>query len=126
MLYIAHVGDSSAYIFEDAGFQLLTPQHRGNNQSERKRVEENGGKILNNRLCGVLAVTRAFGDYSLKKMGLTASPELKKMQVRLSHKYLVVGSDGLWDFIDIQKVQKILKSEIEADDISKALLKMAM
>ena len=27
-----------------------------------------------NRLGGVLAVTRAFGDFSLKKVGLTASP----------------------------------------------------
>lgn len=35
---------------------------------------QNGGKILNNRLCGVLAVTRAFGDYSLKSVGLTAAP----------------------------------------------------
>lgn len=81
---------------------------------------------MNNRLCGVLAVTRAFGDYSLKKMGLTAFPEVKKAEIRLSHKYLVVGSDGLWDFVDMKKVQKILKSEIEADDISKALLKMAI
>lgn len=39
MLYVAHVGDSSAYIFEDASFQLLTPEHRGNNMAERKRVE---------------------------------------------------------------------------------------
>jgi hypothetical protein len=30
-------------------------------------------------LCGVLAVTRAFGDYSLKGVGLTAVPEIKKI-----------------------------------------------
>lgn len=70
---------------------------------------QNGGKILNNRLCGVLAVTRAFGDYSLKNVGLTAAPEVKKMEIRLSHKYIVVGSDGLWDFIDIKVVQKTVK-----------------
>ena len=81
---------------------------------------------MNNRLCGVLAVTRAFGDYSLKKMGLTAFPEIKKAEIRLSHKYLVVGSDGLWDFVDVMKVHKVVKNEMEADDIARALLKMAL
>ena len=81
---------------------------------------------MNNRLCGVLAVTRAFGDYSLKKMGLTAFPEIKKVEIRLSHKYLVVGSDGLWDFVDVMKVHKVVKNEMEADDIARALLKMAL
>jgi serine/threonine protein phosphatase PrpC len=56
---------------------------------------------MNNRLCGVLAVTRAFGDYSLKKVGLTVVPEIKKMELRMTHKYLVAGSDGLWDFVDV-------------------------
>lgn len=60
-------------------------------------------------MCGVLAVTRAFGDYSLKQVGLTAAPEVKKMEIRLSHKYLVVGSDGLWDFVDIKKVHQAVK-----------------
>jgi protein phosphatase 1L len=64
---------------------------------------------LNNRLCGVLAVTRAFGDYSLKQIGLTAAPEIKKMEIRLSHKYVVVGSDGLWDFVDVKVVHKTVK-----------------
>lgn len=77
-------------------------------------------------MCGVLAVTRAFGDYSLKKMGLTAFPEIKKAEIRLSHKYLVVGSDGLWDFVDVMKVHKVVKNEMEADDIARALLKMAL
>lgn len=64
---------------------------------------------MNNRLCGVLAVTRAFGDYSLKQIGLTAAPEIKKMEIRLSHKYVVVGSDGLWDFVDVKVVHKTVK-----------------
>ena len=33
-----------------------------------------------NRLGGLLAITRAFGDLSLKKnMGLTVKPEVKKL-----------------------------------------------
>lgn len=31
MLYLAHVGDSLAYLFEDHSYELLTKEHRGNN-----------------------------------------------------------------------------------------------
>jgi serine/threonine protein phosphatase PrpC len=68
-----------------------------------------GGAIINGRLCGMLAVTRAFGDFALKKAGLTASPELKKVELRLTHKYLIAGSDGLWDFIELDKLHKNIK-----------------
>ena len=81
---------------------------------------------MNNRLCGVLAITRAFGDFPLKKMGLTAFPETKVIEIRLSHKYLVIGSDGLWDFIDVKKAHHIIKEEVEAGDIAKKLLKIAI
>lgn len=64
------------------------------------------------RLGGLLAITRAFGDLSLKKsMGLIVKPEVKKLQIRLSHRFLVIASDGLWDFINIKTVQKILKDQ---------------
>jgi serine/threonine protein phosphatase PrpC len=38
VLYIAHVGDSSAYLFDDKGGEKLTPEHRGDNPEERKRI----------------------------------------------------------------------------------------
>lgn len=57
----------------------------------------------------MLAVTRAFGDFSLKKMGLTATPEVTKVEIRLPHKFLIVASDGLWDFVPINKIQNLVK-----------------
>ena len=38
VLYVAHVGDSTAYLFDDKGGEKLTPEHRGDNQDERKRI----------------------------------------------------------------------------------------
>ena len=79
------------------------------------------------RLGGLLAITRAFGDLSLKKtMGLIVKPEVKKVEIRLSHKYLVVASDGLWDFISTNSVQQILKQQLEPDDIARTLIKKAL
>ena len=62
-----------------------------------------------NRLGGVLAVTRAFGDISLKAHGLIAKPDVKKIPLRLHHRYVIVASDGLWDYVPVKTVQKIIK-----------------
>ena len=51
------------------------------------------------RLDGVLAIARAFGDFSLKKNGLTCSPFVNKIELRLIHKFVIVGTDGVWDVI---------------------------
>ena len=62
-----------------------------------------------NRVGGVLAVTRAFGDISLKPHGLISRPDIKKIPIRLHHRYVVVASDGLWDFVQLKSIQKIIK-----------------
>lgn len=79
------------------------------------------------RLGGLLAITRAFGDLSLKKnMGLIVRPDVKKVEIRLNHRFVVVASDGLWDFVSVKLVQKVLKEQVEADDIARTLIKMAV
>ena len=79
------------------------------------------------RLGGLLAITRAFGDLSLKKnMGLIVKPQVRKLEIRLSHKYLIIASDGLWDFVKIKAIQKILKEQMQPDDIARTLIKTAI
>ncbi len=62
-----------------------------------------------NRLGGVLAVTRAFGDISLKNYGLISKPDIKKIPIRLHHRYVIIASDGLWDYVQLKTIQKIIK-----------------
>lgn len=68
-----------------------------------------GGKLVMNRVGGVLAVTRAFGDISLKTHGLISKPDVKKIPLRLHHRYVIIASDGLWDYVQLKNVQKIIK-----------------
>jgi serine/threonine protein phosphatase PrpC len=51
------------------------------------------------RVGGTLAVTRAFGDHSLRKLGVIPTPHVKKYALRPSDGYLVIASDGLWDIM---------------------------
>lgn len=79
------------------------------------------------RLGGLLAITRAFGDLSLKKnMGLIAKPDVKKLEIRLNHRFLLVASDGLWDFVNTKTIQKILREQEEPDVIARTLIKTAL
>jgi len=85
-----------------------------------------GGKLVMNRLGGVLAVTRAFGDTALKNHGLISKPDIKRIPIRLHHRYVIVASDGLWDYVPLKKIQQIIKEEIEPDDIALRLIKVAI
>lgn len=44
-----------------------------------------------------LAVSRSFGDKMAQKYGLIYEPEVKEMEKSRSLKYVVLGSDGLFD-----------------------------
>jgi serine/threonine protein phosphatase PrpC len=57
------------------------------------------GIMFADRLGGVLAVTRAFGDHSLSDQGLVCTPFVTRIELRVIHKWLIVASDGLWDVI---------------------------
>ena len=79
------------------------------------------------RLAGVLALTRAFGDFTLKKgSGLTAQPSIKKVELKLKSKYIVIASDGVWDYLNIGIVQKIMKEEGDSDSIATEIIKASV
>lgn len=52
---------------------------------------------MDGRVGGVLAVTRAFGDHSLKKSGVSAIPHVLKYTLKPFDKFMIIASDGVWD-----------------------------
>ena len=68
MLHIANLGDSRAVIgLQDGSALRITKDHKAIDPQEQDRVKAAGGMIYNNRVNGVLAITRALGDYDLKQ-----------------------------------------------------------
>lgn len=55
--------------------------------------------VFGDRVGGSLAVTRAFGDHSLKRDGVTAKPFINKHVLKPFDKFLVMASDGVWDVL---------------------------
>ena len=50
-----------------------------------------------NRVGGVLAVTRAFGDFSIRGSGVISVPHIRKVVLAPSDTHVVIASDGVWD-----------------------------
>ena len=71
-----------------------------------------GGSITSQRFEGTLMITRALGDMALKSKtkvqysmiisyvkGLISEPYVTHVYLTPSDNYLVLGSDGLWDYL---------------------------
>lgn len=86
-LHVANVGDSRAVLVssqrppmspnQDSTIEFsesttgyygtrLSYDHRAEDVNEQKRIKDAGGFIARNRVLGILAVTRSFGDHGMK------------------------------------------------------------
>ncbi|KAJ8538149.1 hypothetical protein K7X08_014689 [Anisodus acutangulus] len=136
-LWVANVGDSRAVLSRGGQAIQMTIDHEPN--TERGSIEDRGGFVSNMpgdvaRVNGQLAVSRAFGDKSLKSH-LRSDPDILDINVDVNCDILILASDGLWkvmsnqDAVDIarrikdpQKAAKQLTAEAlkrdSKDDIS--------
>lgn len=127
IIYSANIGDSRAYIFTPNKYKMLTYDHRASDTSEKNRIIKSGGTIINNRVNGQLMLTRSFGDFGFKYFGVSAIPYISETNIDLSNKmqYLIIACDGVWDVLDEQYIQYIIKkhpfsSDAICDDIIKS------
>ena len=67
-----------------------------------------------------LALTRSFGDEIMSKIGVSCEPEIREFILGKDFKFIVLGTDGLWEFISNQECVDIVKEFYEKDDIQGA------
>ncbi|XP_048326867.2 protein phosphatase 2C 57 isoform X2 [Ziziphus jujuba] len=145
MLFISHVGDSSVVLSRSGKAETLTNPHRpyGNSKvslQEIKRIREAGGWIVNGRICGDIAVSRAFGDMRFKtkknemlKKGVeegrwskkfvsrvqfsgdlvTASPDIFQVALEKDAEFVLLASDGLWDYINSSEAVDFVRAQLQ-------------
>lgn len=107
LLYCANVGDSSCCLLGEKKNEFITVEHKCSNKKEKKRIEKEGGKIVDDRLDGILAISRGFGDFDLKNKGLICEPHVTKKLIDHSLRYCIIASDGVWDVLSLEDVTKI-------------------
>uniref|UniRef100_A0A2P2LIT9 Protein phosphatase n=1 Tax=Rhizophora mucronata TaxID=61149 RepID=A0A2P2LIT9_RHIMU len=158
MLVISHIGDSSVVLSRSGKPEVLTSPHRpyGSNKvslHEIRRIREAGGWIVNGRICGNIAVSRAFGDvpFKTKKDGMLqkgveegkwsekfisrvnfngdlviASPDVYQIALGSDAEFVVLASDGLWDYINSSDAVTFVRNQLrQHGDVQVACEKLA-
>lgn len=97
VLYTANVGDARIILCRGGKALRLSYDHKGSDENEGKRIANAGGLILNNRVNGVLAVTRALGDTYMKEL-ITGHPYTTETVVQPEiDEFIIIACDGVSD-----------------------------
>jgi protein phosphatase PTC1 len=95
VLYTANVGDARIVLCRNGKALRLSYDHKGSDENEGRRIANAGGLILNNRVNGVLAVTRALGDSYLKDL-VTGHPYTTETVIQPDvDEFLILACDGV-------------------------------
>ncbi len=126
ILYSGNVGDSRSVLLSSNSFKRLSYDHKASDPSECNRIKAAGGIVFNGRAGGQLALSRALGDHSLKKYGVSCVPYVTRHVIDFNDKYLILASDGLWDVVTEDEVLKYSQNKYNADEFADFLLKTAL
>lgn len=121
-LYCANAGDSRAIACVNGDVEILSLDHKPNNDAESKRIHEGGGWVEFNRVNGNLALSRALGDFVFKKNEakkpeeqiVTAYPDVETREITEDYEFLVLACDGIWDVMTNQEVIDFCRERIAA------------
>ncbi len=115
-LFIGNVGDSRAVLCRAGVAHALSQDHKPTRPDERKRIQDLGGFITMRggvaRVQGVLAITRAFGDFKLKPY-VIAQPETLTHQIVREDEFLVLACDGVWDVFTNQQAVDLVRVSLQ-------------
>ncbi|KAI0406659.1 phosphatase 2C-like domain-containing protein [Xylaria palmicola] len=126
VLYTANVGDARIILCRSGRALRLSYDHKGSDENEGKRIANAGGLILNNRVNGVLAVTRALGDTYMKDL-VTGHPYTTETVIQPeTDEFIIIACDGLWDVCTDQEAVDLVRGETDAVAASKLLVDYAL
>ena len=134
-LYSANVGDSRAikgrYVTKESKwkYDTLTRDHKATEQDEIKRIERFGGRIspfqeqngtyagpnrvwLKDKPFPGLAMTRSIGDQIACSVGVVCEPEIKEFTYKEEDMFIVIASDGLWEYVSNEEVVNIVGNSL--------------
>ena len=176
-LFTVNVGDSRAVLrwenpHKKYSLEELSSDHKPDLPEEHKRILKAGGRVaktleheidnedddwadapyrvwLKNEDIPGLAMSRAMGDFMVKRIGVICKPEIRTKKLTGEEKgTLLLATDGVWEFLPTKKVMilaekgtqealnKIIKTSVEywknygygavIDDITAVLVKFTV
>ena len=115
-MLVAHVGDTRILLCSTShGIAVpLTTNHHPSSPIESTRLRRYAASFVTDsfgeeRISG-LANTRAFGDIASKRIGVSAEPEIKRVELGpAEYAFMVLMSDGVSGTLEDQEVVDIVK-----------------
>ena len=127
-----NVGDSRAIMVKGDKAIPLSIDQKPDDPEESKRIRENGGEISQYEEDGEksgpfrvwqkgevypgIAMSRSIGDFVASKLGVIPEPKFIDEKIDKDTKYIIVASDGIWEFLDNDTVKNMVKPFYEKND----------
>ena len=129
----ANIGDSRAFMIKNHKTIIeLSSDQKPDNPSEKERIESKGGEIRqyieNNEPIGPMrvfkknenypgiAMARSIGDKLADLIGVISEPEIKEFDIDINCKYIICGSDGIFEFLTNEKIAHIINKYYKKND----------
>jgi len=141
-VWTANCGDSRCVIGYETTNKMLfeTEDHKPNSPAEQARINESGGEVRSQTYPDGWTVHRIFvkghdypglcmartlGDESVKAHGVIATPEVAYTEIDLpANPFLILATDGVWEFLDSEFVVKAVAKKIKADGPERTVQKL--
>ena len=128
-LLTLNVGDSRAIIVTEVGDDFtvteLTRDHKPSIPEEKERILKAGGRVFNmeyedgydgparvwlaDQNIPGLAMSRSLCDTVAHKVGVISMPEITERKLTDDERAIVIGSDGLWEFISSKEAIRLIQ-----------------
>jgi len=131
-LWIANAGDSRAVVGKKEGSKVvaedLTWDQKPDSKGEIDRIQEMGGVVTPPEEEGLsarvwtrngrygLSMARSIGDHLLAKNGVIATPEVEERDVGEDDEFIILATDGIWEFIESQAAVDIVAKHDNATE----------
>ena len=131
-LVVAHVGDTRILLCETATglARPLTSDHHPSSPVESRRLRRFAGSVITDsfgeeRITG-LANSRAFGDMRSKRIGVSAEPELSRVDLGPGqYAFLALVSDGVSGTLSDQEIVDVVKEARTPEEGAKRVVDYA-
>lgn len=71
-----------------------------------------------------LAMSRSIGDFVAGSVGCICEPEVTEFEITSESKYIVIASDGVWEFLSNKRVMEIVQPYYKLNDPNSAAEKL--
>jgi len=122
--FVANAGDSRCVLCRAGVAVDLSKDHNPDGPLENARILAAGGYVTEeNRICGNLNLSRAFGDHRYKrnaklaaqKQMITVYPEVWELTLQKDDEFLVLACDGIWGVMSSEDVITFVRRELNEE-----------